>query len=160
MSKTKKMKAEKLEAEKLEATRLRVEEAKKIYLERKSKYKGKSLQITRELLEGIDTHDTVYVKLINGEIGELVIRPLAEGEVIEIFSEVGFDRIEELGQGDFAIEDYEFFWSVVSISTGIPKDLIKKTFAIGESALVGNKILELSGFAEDVPEEIESFPEK
>jgi len=148
------------EAEKLEAAKARVEEAKKIYLERRSKYKGKALQITHELLEGIDVHDTVYVKLINGEIGELLIRPLAEGEVIQIFSEVGFDRIEELGQGEFDIKDYEFFWSVVSVSTGIPKDLIKKTFAIGESALVGNKILELSGFAEGVPEEIEFFPEK
>jgi len=150
---------EKLEAEKLEAVRLRVEEAKKIYLERKSKYKGKSLKITQDLLEGIDVTDIVYVKLINGEIGELVVRPLAEGEVIHIFSEVGFDRIEELGQGKFDIKDYEFFWSVVSISTGIPKELIKKTFAVGESALVGNKILELSGFAEGTAEEIESFPE-
>ena len=150
---------EKLEAEKLEAVRLRVEEAKKIYLERRSKYKGKSLKITQDLLEGIDVTDIVYVKLINGEIGELVVRPLAEGEVIHIFSEVGFDRIEELGQGKFDIKDYEFFWSVVSISTGIPKELIKKTFAVGESALVGNKILELSGFAEGTAEEIESFPE-
>lgn len=148
------------ETKKLEAAKARVDEAKKIYLERKNKYKGKALQITQHLLEGIDAHDTVYVKLVNGEIGELVIRPLAEGEVIQIFSEVGFDRIEELGQGKFDIKDYEFFWSVVSISTGIPKDLIKKTFAIGESALVGNKILELSGFAEGVAEEIESFPEK
>ncbi len=151
---------EEMEAKRIEDARLRVEEAKKTYLERKSKYKGKAFKITQELLEGIDMKDVVYVKLINGEIGELIIRPLAEGEVIHIFSEVGFDRIEELGQGGFSIEDYEFFWSVVSVSSGIPKELIKKTFAVGESALVGNKILELSGFAEGTVEEIESFPEE
>ncbi len=160
MSKKEILKAKKLEAARLEAARLRVEEAKKIYLERKSKYKGKALQITHELLEGIDMQDVAYVKLINGEMGELVIRPLAEGEVIQIISEVGFDRIEDLGRGTFDIKDYEFFWSVVSASSGIPRELIKKTFAVGESALVGNKILELSGFTEEMAEEVESFPEE
>ncbi len=153
-------KKKKMEAERLEAAKLRVEEAKQEYLDRRKKHKGKALKITRELLGGIDIKDVVYVKLVNGEFGELEIRPLAEGEIIQIFSDIGFDKIEQIGQGEFSIQDYEFFWSVVSASTGIPKELIRKTFAIGESALVGNRILELSGFAEGTAEEIESFPKK
>lgn len=141
------------------ASAKRVEEAKqKIMLEREAMRK-EGTKISAKMLQGI-TYDEEYpVKLIGGKIGLLTIRPLAEGEIIQIFSEIGVDRLNQMGQSDqLKVEDYEFFWSVVSASSGIPKDLIKKTFAVGESSIVGQHILEMSGFGANAGDKIEKFP--
>ena len=145
-----------------EAARERIEAKRDEFKARREAYKGKAVQITAELLEGIDLRDTVFVKMINGDIGELTIRPLGEGEIINLFAKVGFDRLQDIGseERDFDVKDYEFFWELVSISSGLPVELIKKSFAVGESASVGNVILEMSGFSEDVEDEVEGFPEE
>ena len=156
------MSSEKTKEQLREEARLRVEEKKQEFIARKEKYKGKALRITAELLEGIDFEDTVFVKLKNGEVGELTIRPLGEGEIIKIFDDVGFEAIEDMTKDEdsFDLKDYQFFWAIVSASSGLPIDLIKKTFAIGESASVGNVVLEMSGFSPDAGDVVEGFPEK
>ena len=135
----------------------RVAEKKAEYLARKDKYKGKALKISEEILLGIQYTETAYVLLFNGQMGEVEIRPLAEGETMAIFAEVGLDVIETIGQGNFDAKDYDFFWAVVSQSTDLPIDLIKKTFAVGESATLATKILEMSGFSDSTETEVEDF---
>jgi len=136
----------------------RVAEKKKQWEDRKKKFKGKAIKISNELLQGIQYSEEAYVKLFDGTIGEVDIRPLAEGEMMAILADVGLDMFEGLGENDkFDAEDYSFFWSIVSASTGLDKDLIKKTFAVGESATLANRILEISGFSPDAEQEIEDF---
>lgn len=136
----------------------RVEEQKRVWLERKTKHKGKAIQISNEILKGIDLTEEAYVKLVNGEYGEVTIRPLAEGEMMALLSDIGFNVLEGIGAKDeFNTEDYNFFWAVVSVSTGLDKELIKKTFAMGESATLANRILEISGFGIELEEEITDF---
>ena len=136
----------------------RVAEKKKEWDARKEKYKGKAFKISNELLKGIDFSEEAYVRLVNGDYGEVTIRPLAEGEMMEILSEVGLEVLEGLNQkGQFSTKDYDFFWTIVSISTRLEKELIKKTFAVGESATLANRILEISGFTPDADKEIEDF---
>jgi predicted Holliday junction resolvase-like endonuclease len=143
------------------ATAKRVEEAKqKIQAERELMRK-EGTKISAKMLQGITYEEEYPVKLIGGNVGLLVIRPLAEGEIIQIFSEIGIDRLNKMGTSDqLKVEDYEFFWSVVSASSGIPKDLIKKTFAVGESSIVGQHILEMSGFGANAGDKMERFPSK
>ena len=147
--------------EKRLATIKRVEDAKaKIQAERDELRKGAS-KISAQMLKGITYEEEYPVKLVGGNVGLLTIRPLAEGEIIQIFSEIGIDRLNKMGASDqLKVEDYEFFWSVVSASSGIPKDLIKKTFAVGESSIVGQHILEMSGFGANAGDKIEKFPSK
>jgi len=136
----------------------RVAEKKAEYLNRKEKFKGKAIKISEEILKGIEYTELAYVKLVNGQMGEIDIRPLAEGECMAIFAEVGLDVVETIGSGEFNnIEDYMFFWSVVSQSTGLPIDLIKKSFAVGESAILAVRILEMSGLSETAETEVEDF---
>lgn len=139
----------------------RVEDARnKIQAEREEMKKG-ATKISAQMLKGITYEEEYPVKLIGGSVGLLTIRPLAEGEIIQIFSEIGIDRLNKMGTSDqLKVEDYEFFWSVVSASSGIPRDLIKKTFAVGESSIVGQHILEMSGFGANAGDKIERFPSK
>ena len=146
-----------LSSEELKAQEERVKSAKAQYLDRKNKYKNIAVKISEELLKGIDLREDAYVKLITGQIGVVTIRPLAEGEIMEVFGYVGLTNIENIGSGGFKTEDYDFFWTLVSVSTGLPKELIKTTFAMGESATLATRILELSGFSGTPEEEIEDF---
>jgi len=151
MNKNKKTK-EREEAQK------RIEEArKKIMLERE-RFKGKVPQITNQLLEGVNYSEDVIVKLKDGSYGNLKISSLSEGQLLDAFAVLGMDKLQEIESGgDLDIKDYDFFWTIVSMSTELDKELIKKTFASGEAAWVAQKILEISGAA---GEDIESFPEK
>ena len=136
----------------------RVAEKKAEWEARKQKYKGNAIKISNEILKGIDFSEEAYVKLVNGTFGEVTIRPLAEGEMMEVLSQVGLEALEGLDKkAEFKSEDYDFFWIIASVSTGLDKELIKKTFAIGESATLANRILEMSGFTPETEEEIEGF---
>mgnify|MGYP006909287365 CR=1 FL=1 len=145
--------------ERIQAIENRVENARQKIVADRAEMRKKAVAVSLELLNGIEYKEDFPVKFINGTIGLLVIRPLAEGEIIEIFSKMGMDRINRMGKSG-TIEDYEFFWHLCSASTGFPIELIKKTFAMGESAVVGERILEMSGFSEKSEENMESFPEK
>jgi len=136
----------------------RVAEKKAEWEARKTKLKGKAFKISNEILNGIDLSEIAYVNLINNTVGEVTIRPLAEGQMMQIIADIGLDVLQGLGsKSEFTAKDYDFFWSIVSASTGLDKELIKKTFKIGESAILGNYILEMSGFATETEKEIEDF---
>ena len=139
----------------------RVEAAKrKIIAEREEMKKG-AVKLTAKLLKGIRYNEDFPVKLIDGTRGLLSIRPLAEEEMVTIFDRLGVDRVSNMGKGDgLSLDDYEFFWTVVAVSSGIDIDLIKQTFSMGESAAAGQRILEISGMVESAPDEVERFPEK
>jgi hypothetical protein len=152
--------AKKAEEAKLAMTQ-RVEEAKRKILEERDAMRKGATKISAQMLKGITYEEEYPIKLIGGNVGLLTIRPLAEGEIIQIFSDIGIDRLNAMGQSDqLNVEDYEFFWSVVSASSGIEKDLIKKTFAVGESSIVGQHILEMSGFGANAGDKLEKFPIK
>jgi len=140
-------------AERVQAAKVKIQKKKKVD-------KAKGIRITAKLLKGKSVTDEVPVKLITGEVGLLPIRALGEGEIIEIFADVGMDRINNMGSGELDAKDYDFFWSLVSVSSGIKKALIKQSFALGESAKAGQAVLELSGFGADAETEVESFPKE
>ena len=137
----------------------RVEEARAKMFAEREELKKRATKITAKMLKGVAYHEDYPVKLINGTVGLLQITPLAEGQIIQIFSEIGLDRLSALGESEqLDLKDYEFFWSVVSASSGLDQELIKKTFAVGESSIVGQRILEMSGFTAGAGEELENFP--
>ena len=151
--------SEKIEIDPREAMAQRVEEARKRMFADRDKHRANAAKITAELLNGIDIKEDIVVKLINGQYGLLELRPLAEGEIVKIFSSVGIGKITKLSaSGEFSMDDYDFFWSLVSASSGIDKELLKKTLVMGESSIAAQKILELSGFSPDSNKEIDSFP--
>jgi len=135
----------------------RVAAKKAEWADRKKKYKGKAIKLSEEILQGIAYEELAYVKLFDGTIGEVTIRPLAEGEMMSVLAQIGMDKLDNFGSGDFTEEDYDFFWTIVSVSTGLKKESIKKTFAVGESAIIANRIMDISGFSEDVEGEVEDF---
>ena len=139
----------------------RVEAAKnKVIAEREAMKKG-AIKITAKLLKGIIYEEDFPIKLVNGDVGLITLRPLAEEEMVQIFEQLGTERIEKMGKSNsLTIEDYEFFWAIVAVSTGLDKNLIKKTFAMGESAVAGQRIMELSGMVESSGTDVERFPEK
>jgi len=143
--------------EKQEEISNRVAEKKAEYDARKKANQGKAIKLSAEILQGIDFSEEAYVKLVDGRIGAVQIRPLGEGEMMSVLSKVGMEALEGFGQGQLTEKDYDFFWSVVALSTGYKKDLIKKTFAMGESATLANRIMEISGFGAGVEDEIEDF---
>jgi len=102
--------------------------------------------ITAQLLKGIDYEEPIVVRLKNGEYYKMMIKPLSEAQLLAVFEEIGSERMEKLGTGDtLSIADYNLFWNIVAISTGLEKEDIKKGFAMGESSFAAQRILEISG---------------
>lgn len=147
---------EKVEKERLEAMALRVDAAREKLRRDREAFKAKAPLLTAEILQGIDYSEEAVVKLKDGSYGKVVIRPISEEEGIGIFAKIDRESLVKESE-DLALEDYEFFWTIVSISTGLPADLIKKSFAIGESAMLGARILEMSGITEKSGDEVEDF---
>jgi len=108
----------------------RVEEArKKITAEREEKRKN-APKITAQLLEGVDYFEEVVVKMIDGTYGTLTIHPLGEGDVVEAFNKFGPDSTSTstLTAGDaLSFKNYSLLWELVSLSTGFPIELLKKS---------------------------------
>lgn len=144
-----------------EAMATRVQDARiRILAEREDKKKG-AVKLTNKLLKGISYKEEIPVRLVTGDYGLLEINALAEGDIVEIFDEVGLSTLQASGEeGGFSKEQYNFFWSLVAASSGLDKKLIKKTFALGESAIVGQVILQISGFGDTAAEDVETFPEQ
>jgi len=137
----------------------RVEAAKKKIIAEREEMKKGAVKLTAKLLKGIKYEEDFPVKLVDGTRGLLTIRPLAEEEMITIFDQLGGERMQNMGSSDgLSLEDYEFFWAVVSISSGMDTKLIRSTFAMGESAVVGQRILEISGMVDGASDQVETFP--
>ena len=147
------------EKERLEAMAKRVDEARKTLRAKRESVKAKAPLLTREVLEGIDYSEEAVVKLVNGKYGKVIIHPLAEGVGIGAFAKLDLSGLRDVDKpsNSFTKEEYEFFWSIVAASTGLPVKLIKKTFAIGESALLTERILEMSGLGPETEDEVEDF---
>lgn len=141
-----------------ETRRKRIEEARKKILTDRKQFESQAVNVTDEILNGTDYTEEVLVKMTGKRWGKVTIRPLSEGELISLFSKLGNDRLNNVGKNP--IEDYDFYWQVVEKSTGLNLDKLKKAFVMGESVLLGDRILEISGLREDNPEKVESFPEK
>jgi hypothetical protein len=137
----------------------RVEEAKtKIIADREAMKKG-AVKITAKLLKGVSYTEQFPVRLVNGTVGLITIRPLAEEEMITVFDQLGVERMQNMGGSDgLSLDDYEFFWTIVSIASKLDKKLIKQTFAMGESAAAGQRILEISGMIDSAGTDVERFP--
>lgn len=137
----------------------RVEDARKKIVAEREAMRLNAPKLTKQMLQGVEYEEDFPVKLANGEVGLLTIRAMAEGELVEVFADMGLERLGNLGQSsELSVEDYDFFWSVVAASTGYPKSLIKRTFAMGESSIVGQRILEISGFGANTGDQVEKFP--
>ena len=137
----------------------RVEAARRSIVAEREEMKKNAPKLTKKLLQGVEYEEDFPVKLANGDVGLLTIRAMAEGELVSVFSDMGLERLGNLGQNtELSVEDYDFFWSVVSASSGLPKELIKRTFAMGESSIVGQRILEISVFGANSGEQVEKFP--
>jgi len=135
----------------------RVEEARKKIMAEREEFKKKAPKITQQLLKGIEYKEDVVVKLKDDSYGVLTISALGEGEVLDIMNKFGIGRLSKMGEDDINIENFEFFWNLIEASSGLPKKAIKTNFAIGESPIVGMRILEISGFGRNVEKETESF---
>lgn len=137
----------------------RVENARKKMQEDREKFAKDAPKITKQLLEGVNYKEEIPVLLKNGDYGILEISALSESELLEAFAVLGMDKLQSLGEdgAELGIEDYDFFWTLIALSTGLDKELIKHAFAMGESSMVGQRILEISGAT---GEDVETFPEK
>lgn len=143
-----------------QARRARIEDARKKILTDREKFRGEASKLTNELLIGTDYTEDVIVKLISNpqKYGTVTIRPLSEGEMIGIFAKFGPDKMNSIGKN--RIEDYDFYWSVVEKSTGLDLNAMKKSFVMGESVIMGDRVLEISGLGPETGAEVESFPKK
>jgi|SaaInl8_200m_RNA_FD_contig_21_933352_length_648_multi_5_in_0_out_0_1 hypothetical protein len=139
----------------------RVEAARKKILEDRRGLVESSPKISKQLLEGVEYTEEIVVKLKDGSYGVLDISCLSEGELLEAFTVLGLDKLDGLGNAEdeskFSVDDYKFFWKLISLATDLDVKLISKTFAMGESSMVGQRILEISGASGD---NVEKFPEK
>jgi len=136
----------------------RIAEARERILEQRRKQVKDAPKITQQLLEGVNYTEEIPVMLKDGSYGMLEISALSEGELMEAFKVLGAEKLSRIDEENvFDIDDYDFFWTLIALSTGLDKELIKKSFRSGESVTVGQRILQISGVG---GEEIESFPEE
>jgi len=144
---------------KVEAMEDRVDAARNKIIAEREAMRVNAPKLTKQMLQGVEYEEEFPVKLANGDVGLLTIRAMAEGELVEVFADMGLERLGNLGQNsELSVEDYDFFWSVVAASSGYPKALIKRSFAMGESSIVGQRILEISGFGANTGDQVEKFP--
>jgi hypothetical protein len=145
-----------------EAMSKRVEDARKKVLAERESLKGKATKITAEILLGVDYKEEIVIKLIDGTYGLLEIHPLGEGQIIDTFAQMGGEKMKRFtnitAETTLSPEDYDFFWTIVSISSRIDKELLKKTLVLGESSYAAMKVLEISGFGANTDKELDSFP--
>ena len=141
------------------AAQERIEKARSKITEERKVLAKDAPKISAQLLEGTNYSEEIIVMLKTGAYGKLEISALSEGELLEAFAVLGMDKLQNLGEDEteFQVEDYEFFWKLIALSTGFDKELIRKSFAMGESSMVGQRILEISGGAGN---DVETFPEK
>jgi hypothetical protein len=137
--------------ERIDAARRKIQDERKGLLD-------KAPLITKQLLEGTNYKEKMVVKLKTGDFGVMEISSLGEGDLIEAFEILGLDRLEDTEEDvKFEVTDYDFFWTLIEKSTGFEKKLLKKSLAMGESSIVGQRILEISGAAGN---DVETFLEK
>lgn len=106
-------------------------------------------RLTKEdILKGKNKRETLYIKEYDAEV---VIRPLTDGELTELFSFIGDIPLKEDGTPDLSkidiTKNFEILRRAASIGLVEPKltveDLSDMMFGVPE--FIGAKVLEISG---------------
>jgi hypothetical protein len=101
-----------------------------------------------DLLEGTNKRINIFVKEYDGEI---IIRPLNDGEVSRIFSSIGPLSISEDGKTDLESIDLDKNFEALRLATMMglvePKLTMEEVanLKFGIPEMIGTKVLELSG---------------
>jgi hypothetical protein len=106
-------------------------------------------RLTKEdILKGKDRHEPLYVEEYNAEV---MIRPLTDGELTDIFSLIGNVPLNEDGTPDIskmdAMKNFEALRMAASLGMVEPK-LTKEEVSnmkFGVPEFIGTKVLEISG---------------
>jgi hypothetical protein len=106
-------------------------------------------RLTKEdILKGRERHEAVYVEDYEAEV---VIRPLTDGELTEVFNLIGSVPLNPDGTPDIAKMDVNKNFEALRLATSIgmvePKLTLEEVRAMkfGVPEFIGTKILEVSG---------------
>jgi len=133
-----------------EERRKRVEEARKRIQAEREKLLKEAPKLTAELLQGVAVSEEVPVRLKNGKFAKITVHALSEGDMLEALASK-----PNLNLGNLTISDYDVLVKIATKATDFDEEQLKQGLAFGESAVIANKALELSGFGQE--KEIESF---
>ena len=103
-----------------------------------------------DILQGTKTRDSIYVKEYDGEV---VIRPLSDGELSKIFAVIGPVAVKQDGTPDLSkIEIHKNFEALrLATSMGMvePQLTVEEVanMKFGAPEYIGMKVLEISGVA-------------
>lgn len=109
---------------------------------------GKGRLTKEDILKGKDRREALYIKEYDAEI---VIRPLTDGELTEIFSLLGSFPLREDGTPDFSKMDvtknFEALRLAASLGLVEPKLTVNEVaeMKFGVPEFIGTRVLEISG---------------
>jgi len=109
---------------------------------------GKGRLTKEDILKGKEKREVLYVNEYDAEI---VIRPLTDGELTEIFSLLGSVPLKEDGTPDFSKMDvtknFEALRLAASLGLVEPKLTVNEVaeMKFGVPEFIGTKVLEISG---------------
>ena len=108
-------------------------------------------RLTKEdILKGKDAHEEIFIEEYDAQV---VIRPLTDGELTEIFSLIGAIPINEDGTPDIdnmdVMKNFEALRKSASMGLVDPKLTLEEVseMKFGVPEYIGTKVLELSGVA-------------
>jgi len=109
---------------------------------------GKGRLTKEDILKGKERREVLYIKEYNAEI---VIRPLTDGELTEIFSLLGSVPLKEDGTPDFSKMDVNKNFEALRLAASL--GLVEPKLAVNEVAemkfgvpeFIGTRVLEISG---------------
>jgi len=109
---------------------------------------GKGRLTKEDILKGKERRESLYVKEYDAEI---VIRPLTDGELTEIFSLLGSVPLKDDGTPDFSKMDvtknFEALRLAASLGLVEPKLTVNEVaeMKFGVPEFIGTRVLEISG---------------
>ncbi|OPY30005.1 MAG: hypothetical protein A4E28_00503 [Methanocella sp. PtaU1.Bin125] len=104
----------------------------------------------QDILKGKETHETLYVDAYESEV---VIRPLTDGELSEVFAVIGTVPLKEDGTPDPSrvdvIRNFQALRLVASFGLVEPRLTVEEVaeMKFGVPEVIGTRILEISGIA-------------
>ncbi|WP_424358899.1 hypothetical protein [Methanocella sp. MCL-LM] len=108
-------------------------------------------KLTKEdILKGKEKHETLHVEAYGSEV---VVRPLTDGELSEVFAVIGSVPLNEDGMPDPArvdvIKNFKALRLVTSLGLVEPRLTVEEVsdMKFGVPEFIGTRILELSGIA-------------
>lgn len=108
-------------------------------------------KLTKEdILKGKEKHETLHVEAYGSDV---VVRPLTDGELSEVFAVIGTVPLKEDGTPDAAqvdvIKNFKALRLVSSLGLVEPKLTVEEVAGMkfGVPEFIGTRILEISGIA-------------